>query len=236
VHLRQAPGREQQPLRPVQPGEGRRRGGPAARRHRLASAARPVPPGWALPASRAAGRPARRRDADRCRLRRRLHRDHVRSGTGTGRQTIPATPEHLHYTVREPFAVQARIVPYNHPLFFSASKLAPPLVAGNAVILKAPDQAPLPALRIGELAQEALPPGLVSVVSGRARRPAARWCSIRGSGALPSSVRSDRQVGPAGRGGRRGQGRVGGAGREERDDRLRRRRSRRPGCRGRLPG
>src|ERR1019366_3240374 len=45
-----------------------------------------------------------------------------------------------------------------------ASKLAPPLVAGNAVILKAPDQAPLPALRIGELAQEALPPGPVSVV------------------------------------------------------------------------
>ena len=41
-----------------------------------------------------------------------------------GGQTIPATPEHLHYTVREPFAVQARIVPYNHPLFFSASKLA----------------------------------------------------------------------------------------------------------------
>ena len=83
-----------------------------------------------------------------------------------GGQTIPATPEHLHYTVREPFAVQARIVPYNHPLFFSASKLAPPLVAGNAVILKAPDQAPLPALRTGELAQEAQPPGLVSVVSG----------------------------------------------------------------------
>ena len=83
-----------------------------------------------------------------------------------GGQTIPATAEHLHYTIREPFGVVARIVPYNHPLFFSASKLAPPLVAGNAVILKAPDQAPLSALRIGELAQEALPPGLVSVVSG----------------------------------------------------------------------
>lgn len=41
-----------------------------------------------------------------------------------GGQTIPATPEHLHYTVREPFGVVARIVPYNHPLFFSASKLA----------------------------------------------------------------------------------------------------------------
>jgi hypothetical protein len=62
-----------------------------------------------------------------------------------GGQMIPAPPEHLHYTVREPFGVVARIVPYNHPLFFSASKLAPPLVAGNAVILKAPHQAPLPA-------------------------------------------------------------------------------------------
>ena len=83
-----------------------------------------------------------------------------------GGRTIPATAEHLHYTVREPFGVVARIVPYNHPLFFAASKLAPPLVAGNAVILKAPDQAPLSALRIGELAQEILPPGLVSVISG----------------------------------------------------------------------
>jgi len=116
-----------------------------------------------------------------------------------GGQTIPATAEHLHYTVREPFGVVARIVPYNHPLFFSASKLAPPLVAGNAVILKAPDQAPLSALRIGELAQEALPPGLVSVISGAGattgralvQHPRIRRIAFIGSGATGRSIQRD---------------------------------------------
>jgi 2-formylbenzoate dehydrogenase len=116
-----------------------------------------------------------------------------------GGQTIPATAEHLHYTIREPFGVVARIVPYNHPLFFSASKLAPPLVAGNAVILKAPDQAPLSALRIGELAQEALPAGLVSVVSGTGattgralvRHPRIRRIAFIGSGPTGRLIQRD---------------------------------------------
>lgn len=116
-----------------------------------------------------------------------------------GGRTIPATAEHLHYTVREPFGVVARIVPYNHPLFFSASKLAPPLVAGNAVILKAPDQAPLSALRIGELAQEALPPGLVSVISGAGattgralvQHPRIRRIAFIGSGTTGRSIQRD---------------------------------------------
>jgi 2-formylbenzoate dehydrogenase len=118
---------------------------------------------------------------------------------GLGGQTIPATGEHLHYTVREPFGVVARIVPYNHPLFFSAAKLAPPLVAGNAVILKAPDQAPLSALRIGELAQQVLPPGLVSVVSGSGqvtgralvRHPAIRRIGFIGSGGTGRAIQRD---------------------------------------------
>jgi 2-formylbenzoate dehydrogenase len=118
---------------------------------------------------------------------------------GLGGQTIPATAEHLHYTVREPFGVVARIVPYNHPLFFSAAKLAPPLVAGNAVILKAPDQAPLSALRIGELAQQVLPPGLVSVVSGSGqvtgralvRHPAIRRIGFIGSGGTGRAIQRD---------------------------------------------
>jgi 2-formylbenzoate dehydrogenase len=62
--------------------------------------------------------------------------------------------------------VVARIVPYNHPLMFTASRLAAPLMAGNAVVVKAPDQAPLSALRLGELLAEHVPPGLVSILSG----------------------------------------------------------------------
>jgi len=53
--------------------------------------------------------------------------------------TIPASGQHLHLTVREPFGVVGRIIPFSHPLMFPAGKIAAPLVAGNAVILKPPD-------------------------------------------------------------------------------------------------
>ncbi len=78
--------------------------------------------------------------------------------------TVPAG-DGLHYTVREPVGVVARIVPYNHPLMF-ACKVAAPLVAGNPTILKPPEAAPLSALRLGELAADILPAGVLSVVVG----------------------------------------------------------------------
>jgi 2-formylbenzoate dehydrogenase len=81
-------------------------------------------------------------------------------------QTFLSDPDHLHYSIREPFGVVARIIPYNHPIMFAASKLAAPLLAGNAVLLKAPDQTPLSALRMGELFADLLPPGTLSVLSG----------------------------------------------------------------------
>jgi acyl-CoA reductase-like NAD-dependent aldehyde dehydrogenase len=80
--------------------------------------------------------------------------------------TFLSDHHHLHYTIREPYGVVARIIPYNHPLMFAASKLAAPLLAGNAVILKAPDQTPLSALRMGELFADLLPPGTLSILSG----------------------------------------------------------------------
>jgi 2-formylbenzoate dehydrogenase len=73
----------------------------------------------------------------------------------------------LHYTVQEPYGVVGRIVPFNHPLFFAAGKVAAPLVAGNAVVLKAPDQTPLSALRMAELAAGVFGPDLCAVVTGR---------------------------------------------------------------------
>ncbi|WP_245773953.1 aldehyde dehydrogenase family protein [Pseudonocardia ammonioxydans] len=83
-----------------------------------------------------------------------------------GGATIPASPENLHYTRRAPFGVVARIVPFNHPIFFASSKVAAPLMAGNAVVLKPSDITPLSALRLGELAADILPPGVLSVVTG----------------------------------------------------------------------
>ena len=42
-------------------------------------------------------------------------------------RTMPETPGRLHYTVREPFGVVARIIAFNHPLMFAATKVAAPL-------------------------------------------------------------------------------------------------------------
>ncbi len=80
-------------------------------------------------------------------------------------QTIPATNA-LHLTVREPVGVVAKIWPYNHPLMFFC-RIAAPLVAGNPVVAKPPQNAPLSSLALGELAAEVFPPGVVNVVVGR---------------------------------------------------------------------
>ncbi len=89
----------------------------------------------------------------------------VREIKGT---TQPVEPGAWSYTVREPWGVVARIVAYNHPLMFLASKLAAPVAAGNAVIMKAPPQAPLSAYRLAELADGLFPPGVVNVLTGGA--------------------------------------------------------------------
>lgn len=81
-------------------------------------------------------------------------------------QTLPLSTDHLHLTMRQPYGVVGRIVPFNHPIFFAASRIAAPLVAGNTVVLKPSDQTPLSALRLGEILAELAPPGVVNVVSG----------------------------------------------------------------------
>lgn len=83
-----------------------------------------------------------------------------------GGSTYPLSGN-LHYSLQEPYGVVGRIVPFNHPLFFAAGKVAAPLVAGNAVVLKAPDQTPLSSLRMAELAGDVFGPDLCAVVSGR---------------------------------------------------------------------
>ncbi len=82
-------------------------------------------------------------------------------------QTIPASPDHLHFTVREPYGVVGVITPFNHPTLFAAARTAAPLVAGNAVVLKPAHQTPLSALRLAEIASDHLPPGVFNVVTGR---------------------------------------------------------------------
>jgi betaine-aldehyde dehydrogenase len=80
--------------------------------------------------------------------------------------TVPASADGLHYTVREPYGVVARIAPFNHPIMFAASRVAAPLVAGNTVVLKVPPQAPLTGLRLAELAKDVFPPGVLNIING----------------------------------------------------------------------
>jgi len=80
--------------------------------------------------------------------------------------SIPMGPDAVNFSVREPVGVVARIVPFNHPFMFAAGKSAAPLAAGNAVVIKPPDQAPLSALRLAELVDGLLPAGVFNVVPG----------------------------------------------------------------------
>jgi len=116
-----------------------------------------------------------------------------------GGSTIPASAEHLHFTTRHPYGVVARIIPFNHPLFFAAAKIAAPIVAGNAVVLKPAEIAPLSALRMAQLFADVLPPGVLSVVVGdgpdvgRAlvRHPAIRRIGFIGSEATGRAIQRD---------------------------------------------
>jgi aldehyde dehydrogenase (NAD+) len=82
-------------------------------------------------------------------------------------ETIPLGPDYVDYTLVEPWGVCAVIPPFNVPLQLTARSVAPALAAGNAVVIKPAEQAPLPTLELGRLMLEAgLPAGLVNVVPG----------------------------------------------------------------------
>ncbi|WP_408899732.1 aldehyde dehydrogenase family protein (plasmid) [Nocardioides sp. R1-1] len=68
---------------------------------------------------------------------------------------------------REPVGVVGIVVPWNYPAVMLSFKAAPALAAGNCVVAKPAEQAPLSALRLAELAAEAgVPSGVFNVVPG----------------------------------------------------------------------
>ena len=81
-------------------------------------------------------------------------------------ETIPFGEHVLSYTRREPLGVVGSIVPWNAPAILSAIKIAPALVAGNTLVLKAAEDAPLCVLLLAEVCQEFLPPGVLNVLTG----------------------------------------------------------------------
>lgn len=73
----------------------------------------------------------------------------------------------MHYVLREPIGVVGAISPWNYPLLMAVWKIAPALAAGNTVVLKPAEQAPLSCLKLGELFIEAGgPAGALNVING----------------------------------------------------------------------
>ncbi len=81
-------------------------------------------------------------------------------------ESVPFAPNVLSVTVREPLGVVGAIIPWNVPMLLMALKIAPALVAGNTVVVKSAEEAPLAVLRICELMNRILPPGCFNMLSG----------------------------------------------------------------------
>ncbi|MCA1973059.1 MAG: gamma-aminobutyraldehyde dehydrogenase [Caenispirillum sp.] len=76
-------------------------------------------------------------------------------------------PGHTSMIRRDPLGVVGSIAPWNYPLMMAAWKIAPPLAAGNTVVLKPSEQTPLTSLYLAELAADLFPAGVLNVVTGR---------------------------------------------------------------------
>jgi 4-(gamma-glutamylamino)butanal dehydrogenase len=84
-----------------------------------------------------------------------------------GGEVAPTEPGNLALVTHEPLGVVGAVTPWNFPLDLAVWKVAPALAAGNSVVLKPAEQAPLSSIRLAELAVEAgLPDGVLNVVPG----------------------------------------------------------------------
>ena len=81
-------------------------------------------------------------------------------------ETLPSPRDRWLLTRREPYGVVLRITAYNHPILFAIQKLGAPLLTGNTLILKIPQQTPLAPLRMAEFLADVFPPGVLSVLTG----------------------------------------------------------------------
>jgi aldehyde dehydrogenase len=70
------------------------------------------------------------------------------------------------YHFREPLGVVGQIIPFNFPLLMAAWKLAPALAAGNCAILKPASPTPWSILKLAEVIEDVVPPGVINIVTG----------------------------------------------------------------------
>jgi betaine-aldehyde dehydrogenase len=111
-------------------------------------------------------------------------------------ETVPLGEHVLSYTRREPIGVVGGIIPWNSPLLLAALKIAMSVTAGNALVLKAAEDAPLAVLQMAEMCAEHLPAGVLNVLTGYgeeagaplAVHPLVRKLSFTGSTEVGKSI------------------------------------------------
>ena len=86
----------------------------------------------------------------------------------THEDTVPPfAGSYLNYTRRVPLGVVAHVTPWNHPLLILTKKVAPSLAAGNTMVVKPSELAPITPMLLGEILKEAgVPDGVYNVVPG----------------------------------------------------------------------
>jgi 1-pyrroline dehydrogenase len=99
--------------------------------------------------------------------------DVIRFSAGAARVShVPAAGEYANGSTswlrREPLGVVGLITPWNYPLLMAAWKIAPAIAAGNAVVIKPSELTPQTTIKLVEVANRFLPPGVLNLVLGDA--------------------------------------------------------------------
>jgi acyl-CoA reductase-like NAD-dependent aldehyde dehydrogenase len=82
----------------------------------------------------------------------------------------PVAAPYFNFTIPEPTGIVGLVAPETSALLGLVSRLAPPLVAGNAVVVLTSESRPLPAITLSEvLATSDVPGGVVNILTGRKR-------------------------------------------------------------------
>lgn len=94
--------------------------------------------------------------------------DYFASLVSVQEDTVPPFgPGYINLVRRVPLGVVAQITPFNHPLLITIKKLAPAIAAGNTVVIKPSELAPVSIIGLAKLCSEAgLPPGVMNVLLG----------------------------------------------------------------------
>ena len=81
-------------------------------------------------------------------------------------ETLPLGHDMLSFTQREPLGVVAAVIPWNAPFLLASVKIAPAVCAGNTIVMKAAEDAPLAVLMLAEICRRHLPAGVVNMLTG----------------------------------------------------------------------